>query len=223
MLKTLLFFVSCSLLSASALADTVNINEAGLEGSLPIVTIMNDPGSTFLKSGTATPVACINAAIVTECWRIDLVVQGQNLASWGSTYGLELSEPGTPGILSDSLGSAAAVPDFPTDTVDISFQLFSDDPSGTLGGRASVCQQKNGCVQAGEDGTFQAANQGLTVFDPASNKNNSFNLFFKSDVGDAPVDTSALPEPLSLVLLCTGLLGIAGAVRRSGSGRPAAP
>ncbi len=123
--------------------------------------------------------------------------------------GLELSEPGTPGILSDSFGSAAAIPVSLVET-DIRFQLFSDDPSGTLGARVSVCQL-GGCAQSVEDGGFQAANVGVTIngqFAPIG----SFNVFLKGDVGDAPVDV--VPEPGTLLLLGSGLLGVVGAARR---------
>lgn len=216
MLKISVLFGSGALLATPALANRINIDEAGAEGTLPIVTVTNDAGSTFLKSATATAVACPNGAVVTECWRIDVIAQGQILVSWGSTYGLELSEPGT-GVLSDSFGSAASVPDNSTDTSDISFQLFSDDLSGNLGGRASVCQQQNGCILGVEDGTFQPANQGLTVGDsPNGNTtvNRSFDIFLKSDVGDAPVDTTTVPDPGTLVLFGSGLISILGVARR---------
>src|ERR1700730_10556678 len=123
MLKALFLFVSFTLLSVPALANSVNIDESGPLGTLPVVTFANSPGSTFLKSASATAVACPNAAVTTECWRIDVVVQGTILVNWG-TFGVQLYDPGT-GTLSDSFGSEFSVPNYATDTSTVSFQLFS--------------------------------------------------------------------------------------------------
>jgi len=161
-----------------------------------------------------TSVTCPDQAVLSECWNIDLTVQGTVLFSWGKPAGVELSEPGTTGILSDSFAGAAEIPNANGLTADVKLQLFSDDPSGTLGGRAFTCQMTNGCLQLVEDGTFQTAIVGLTECDLSLNCQ-SFDVFLKSDVGDAPVDLGATPEPTTFLLFGTGLLRVLGAARRN--------
>ncbi len=214
MYKVFLGFLFCTLVPISATADSVSINEAGPEGTAPIVTLSNDPGSSFLLGSSVTAVTCPNFAVLSECWNIDVIVQGVAISTQGTPMGLELSEPGTPGILSDSFGYAAAIPDNLAGTDDIRFQLFSDDPFGNLGGRAEICQL-GGCAQAVEDGSFQAANVGITIFNnlqPSTSQ--SFDVFLKSDVGDVSVDVGTTPEPAAFLLLGSGLLAVVGKTRR---------
>jgi PEP-CTERM motif len=213
MYNALLGFLFCSLVAIPAAAQTpssVFIDESGPEGTAPIITLSNPSGSSFLQGSTVTAVTCPNSAVLTECWRIDVIVQGTNLSSWGTPMGLELSEPGTPGILSDSFGADASIAGKVTGTSDISFQLFSDDESGTLGGRAFICQPGGGvCAQSVENGRFQAANVGVTIcnnLQPSTCQ--PFDVFLKSDV-------NATPEPTTFLLFGTGLLCVLGAARRT--------
>ena len=202
MLKALFLFVSFTLLSVPAVANSVFVSESG-PLSLPVVTFTNSPGSTFLKSASATAVACPNTAITSGCWRIDVVVQGTILVNWG-TFGVQLYDPGT-GTLSDSFGSEFSVPNYVTDTSTVSFQLFSLNASGILGGQASVCQLGM-CSQAVENGTFQAGDLGLTVGDSTNGinvTNNSFDVFLQS----GPLVQT--PEPSTLSLLSAALSALA--------------
>jgi PEP-CTERM motif-containing protein len=220
MSNALLGFLFCALVAIPSAAQTtpsVFVDESGPEGTAPVVTFSSPSGSSFFQGSTVTNVTCPNQAVLSECWNIDLTVQGTVLKSWGSPAGVELSEPGTTGVLSDSFAGAAEIPNANGLTADIKFQLFSDDPSGTLGGRAFTCQMANGCLQLVEDGTFQTAIVGLTECDLTSHCQ-SFDVFLKSDVGDAPVDLGATPEPATFLLFGTGLLCVLRAVRRTWPG-----
>jgi PEP-CTERM motif len=77
---------------------------------------------------------------------------------------------------------------------------------------------QNGCLQLVEDGTFQTAIVGLTECNLSLSNCQSLDVFLKSDVGDAPVDLGATPEPTTFLLFGTGLLGVLGAARKTSLG-----
>jgi hypothetical protein len=99
MSNALLGFLFCALFAIPATAQTaassVFIDESGPEGTPPVVTFSNPSGSSFLQGSMVTSVTCPNQAVLSECWNIDLTVQGTVLQHWGSPAGVELSEPGT--------------------------------------------------------------------------------------------------------------------------------
>jgi hypothetical protein len=190
--------------AAPLVADSVYIDESGPAGSLPVVTLQNDPGSTFLQSSTVTPVTCDNPAVLSGCWIIDVRVIGQGLLSWGTQYGVELTEPGSPSTLSDSFGHDAEIPNDFNGTADVTFQLYSDEASaGILGGRAHICELA-GCPQVVEDGTFQAASLGITIVDNPITTQHVFNVYLES----GPEEVAPVPEPASLYLVTSGLCAL---------------
>jgi hypothetical protein len=97
---------------------------------------------------------------------------------------------------------------------------FSSDPNvGTLPNGTTLCTEGvNGCIQAftitASDGTvitLTAASDGENVFDPFGLGADSSD---ELQITSGAVITPTVPEPSSLILLGTGILGLAASLRR---------
>jgi PEP-CTERM motif-containing protein len=165
--------------------------DEGVEGVAPSIILSGVPGGTS-ATVTPSPIIIIGQPLA-ELWDITISVPFTSTESM-STARIGLTEPGSPLLLSDALIPVAG--EDPPSSITQSWVLFSDND--LVQPPTSACV---GCTLLTENGTFQQMTGNSFTVDGTT-----INIYLRSDI-------EAVPEPTSLVLFGTALVGF-GVMRR---------
>jgi hypothetical protein len=143
---------------------------------------------------------------------VPLIFTGRNTASISGVSGNQFAEAifSTPG---GTIGDCANVGSF---LGVCNSPIFQHPPSGSIpfsaqtGTQYSIDVRARGASDSGTGGWSALADPQVTI-DPSFAFINNVSLVFSPDV--APPPPMAAPEPSSLIMLGTGLLGLIGAMR----------